>query len=47
LGEWQQLWAEAREYEEEQLAKADGGKKLDGPELAAHAAHRLALAGEL
>jgi hypothetical protein len=48
LGEWQQLWAEAREHEEKELrAKAGAGSKLEGPELAAHAAHRPALAGEL
>jgi hypothetical protein len=45
LGEWQQLWEEAREHEKkEQAAKAGAGSKLEGPELAAHAAHRLALA---
>jgi hypothetical protein len=48
LGDWQQLWTEARAHEEKELrAKAGASSKLEGPELAAHAAHRLALAGEL
>jgi hypothetical protein len=45
LGEWQQLWAEARKHEEKELrAKAGAGSKLEGLDAGAGRT-RGALAG--